>query len=136
MGSPFVRRAAGSAREAGVKAELTNSYRCSPTLIGSTLEGMATGPAASAAWAEFAQELGHNLRRAREAKRLTQEDMAEFAGISLYAYQQYERGKVKPDGAATNPRLATVLTLCEVLETPIEKLLPEVPKLAVRTASN
>lgn len=90
---------------------------------------MATGPATTPAWATFAEALGHNLRRARHAKHLTQENMAEHAGISLYAYQQYERGRVTTDGAATNPRLATVLAICEVLDTTIEELLPDVPQL-------
>lgn len=70
-----------------------------------------------------------NLRRARDAKGLTQEQMAERASISLYAYQQYERGAVTRGGTATNPRLATVLTLCQVLDVRLGDLLPEVPRL-------
>ncbi|MDQ1206084.1 helix-turn-helix domain-containing protein [Microbacterium sp. SORGH_AS_0862] len=74
-----------------------------------------------------------NLRRARDAKGLTQEQMAERASISLYAYQQYERGAVTRGGAATNPRLATVLTICQALEISINDLLPDVPRLVVAT---
>lgn len=70
-----------------------------------------------------------NLRRRRVALGLTQEAVAERAGISLYAYQQYERGAVTSGGAATNPRLATVLALCEVLEVALDVILPFVPKL-------
>lgn len=70
-----------------------------------------------------------NLRRRRDALGLTQEAVAERAGISLYAYQQYERGAVTKGGAATNPRLATVLMLCQVLDEPIQRLLPLVPRL-------
>ena len=88
---------------------------------------MSSSPAASPEWAEFSRQLGLNLRRIRAARGLTQEDMAERAAISLYAYQQYERGAVKKDGPATNPRLATVLTLCDVLEVGIEDLLPTRP---------
>lgn len=91
---------------------------------------MSHAPTATPEWAEFARELGVNLRRARDAKRLTQENMAEHAGISLYAYQQYERGASTKGGAATNPRLATILTICQVLDVPIEQLLPTVPKLS------
>jgi transcriptional regulator with XRE-family HTH domain len=90
------------------------------------------GPAATPEWAAFARDLGLNLRRARHARGLTQQNMAELASISLYAYQQYERGAVKKAGEATNPRLATVLVLCEVLEVPLEVLLPKVPKLTVQ----
>lgn len=88
---------------------------------------MSTNPASTPEWAEFARELGMNLRRRRDAVGLTQEAVAERAGISLYAYQQYERGAVTKDGAATNPRLATVLTICKVLEAPLHELLPPVP---------
>ncbi len=90
---------------------------------------MVSGPAASAKWPDFAQELGLNLRRARHAKDLTQEQMAELVGISLYAYQQYERGAATKDGTATNPRLATLLAICQALGTPIQDVLPEVPQL-------
>lgn len=91
---------------------------------------MSTNPASTPEWAEFARELGMNLRRRRDAVGLTQEAVAERAGISLYAYQQYERGAVTKGGIATNPRLATVLTICQTLETAIGELLPEVPPLA------
>ncbi|MBD8478944.1 helix-turn-helix transcriptional regulator [Microbacterium sp. CFBP 8794] len=73
-----------------------------------------------------------NLRRRRDALGLTQEAVAERAGISLYAYQQYERGAVTKDGAATNPRLATVLMICEVLDVSAEDLLLQVPRLLPR----
>ncbi|MDQ1131031.1 helix-turn-helix domain-containing protein [Microbacterium sp. SORGH_AS_0888] len=86
-------------------------------------------PTTTPAWAEFSWALGLQLRRARDAKNLTQEAMAERAGISLYAYQQYERGAVTKNGAATNPRLATILAICQALDTPIEELLPPVPPL-------
>lgn len=85
---------------------------------------MSTGPASTPEWAEFSQALGMNLRRRRDALGLTQEAVAERAGISLYAYQQYERGAITKGGAATNPRLATVLAICEVFEVPISDLLP------------
>ncbi|MBZ4488105.1 helix-turn-helix domain-containing protein [Microbacterium sp. cx-55] len=90
---------------------------------------MNLSPAASPEWAQFARELGINLRRARDAKVLTQEQMAERASISLYAYQQYERGAVTRGGAATNPRLATILAICQVLDIAVEELLPPVPSL-------
>ncbi|MEV7769891.1 helix-turn-helix transcriptional regulator [Microbacterium sp. NPDC086615] len=92
---------------------------------------MSTNPASTPEWADFARELGMNLRRRRDALGLTQEAVAERAGISLYAYQQYERGAVTKGGTATNPRLATVLVLCEVLGVAVHNLLPPVPELRV-----
>lgn len=93
---------------------------------------MAIGPAASEEWAIFARELGHNLRRARAAKNLTQEALVEVTGISLYAYQQYERGSVTQGGDPTNPRLATMLAICQALDIELQELLPAVPSLIVR----
>ncbi|MBD8207786.1 helix-turn-helix transcriptional regulator [Microbacterium sp. CFBP 8790] len=68
-----------------------------------------------------------NLRRRRDTLGLTQEAVAERAGISLYAYQQYERGAATKGGAATNPRLATVLVLSQVLQQKVDELLPPTP---------
>ena len=90
---------------------------------------VSTNPASTPEWAEFSRALGMNLRRRRDALGLTQEAVAERAGISLYAYQQYERGAVTKGGAATNPRLATVLSICEVLEAEVSIVLPPVPRL-------
>ena len=93
---------------------------------------MANGPAASEEWAVFARELGHNLRRARAAKDLTQERLVELTGMSLYAYQQYERGSVTRGGNPTNPRLATMLAISQALEVDLQDLLPPAPHLIVR----
>lgn len=90
---------------------------------------VSTNPASTPEWAEFSRALGMNLRRRRDALGLTQEAVAERAGISLYAYQQYERGAVTKGGTATNPRLATVLAVCQVLEASIADLLPASPRL-------
>ncbi|SIS19275.1 Helix-turn-helix domain-containing protein [Microbacterium sp. RURRCA19A] len=85
---------------------------------------VSTNPASTPEWAEFSRALGMNLRRRRDALGLTQEAVAERAGISLYAYQQYERGAVTKGGAATNPRLATVVVISRVLNAALEELLP------------
>ncbi|GAA2950340.1 helix-turn-helix domain-containing protein [Microbacterium schleiferi] len=97
---------------------------------------MVSGPAATPEWADYAKQLGINLRRARDAKGYTQEKMAELTGISLYAYQQYERGSVTRGGAPTNPRLATVLAICEALELSVDYLLPPPPALALGRSSS
>ncbi len=90
---------------------------------------MATGLASSPDWAGFATALGMNLRRARTAGCLTQEQLAERAGISLYAYQQYERGATTRGGSPTNPRLATILAICQALDLEINEVLPAVPPM-------
>ncbi|WP_416442569.1 helix-turn-helix domain-containing protein [Leucobacter sp. HNU] len=80
-------------------------------------------------WGSFARELGLALRRRRSELRLTQEQVAEYAEIALYSYQLYERG-TGTNGQPTNPRLATLLAICQVLEVPVEELLPSIPQLA------
>lgn len=92
---------------------------------------MVTGPAAHEAWAGFSRELGHNLRRARVARNLTQEQLVERVGISLYAYQQYERGAVTKDGSPTNPRLATIIAISQALGAELGEILPPAPKLTI-----
>lgn len=86
-----------------------------------------SGPASTPEWAAFAVELGHRLRRARAEAGLTQEQLVERAGISLYAYQQYERGAVTKNGAATNPRIATLLAIAEALNVEISDVLATPP---------
>ncbi len=93
---------------------------------------MATGPTSSPAWAGFATALGMNLRRGRNIRNLTQEEVAELAGISLYSYQQYERGATTRGGGPTNPRLATILAICQALDLEISEVLPPVPPLTTR----
>lgn len=93
---------------------------------------MVIGPETREEWATFSRELGHRLRRARADSGLTQEQLVELARISLYAYQQYERGAATKGGAPTNPRLATILAICQVLDIGIDALLPDVPKLTTR----
>lgn len=83
-------------------------------------------------WAAFSRELGHRLRRARAEADLTQEQLVELAGISLYSYQQYERGAATRGGTPTNPRLATILAICQALDVEIDALLPDVPMLVTR----
>lgn len=90
---------------------------------------MKSGPGNSEAWAAFARELGLTLRRRRDELGVTQEQLAERAEISLYAYQLYERG-TGTNGQPTNPRLATLIAISQVLELSLEDLLPEIPVLA------
>lgn len=110
--------------------DFTNFSRFSPSLFGLRLDWMRSGPGTSEKWSDFARRLAVNLRQRRDAAGLTQEQVAELAGISLYAYQTYERGTAQ--GQAVNPRLATVLVLSQVLDTSLDDLLPEAPRLTTR----
>jgi transcriptional regulator with XRE-family HTH domain len=75
-------------------------------------------------WEEYGREVGVQLQRARERKGLSQERTAHLAGIAGYTYQKFEKGESRP-GTPLNPRLSTLLSLCQVLEVRLEDLLPD-----------
>ena len=66
--------------------------------------------------------IGTNLRRLRRGKGLTQEELAERAGISRAGYRNIETGK-------TSPRSSTLEALAEALEASLPELLTPVPAL-------
>lgn len=76
-------------------------------------------------WDEYARELGLNLLSARVERGLSQERLAHLAGISSYTYQKFEKGESRP-GAPMNPRLTTLIALCQVLGLRVEEVLPAV----------
>lgn len=59
---------------------------------------------------------GGRLRALRQARSLTQETLAERAGLSIVTISQLERG-------ATDPRLSTIERLAAALEVPPPELL-------------
>lgn len=73
-------------------------------------------------WDAFADEVGRRLFEARAARGLSQERVAHLAGIAGFTYQKFEKGESRP-GTPMNPRLTTLIALCQVLEIPIEELL-------------
>jgi len=79
------------------------------------------GPAPS--WDEFAREIGARLHRARVRQGLSQERVAHLAGIAGFTYQKFEKGESRP-GTPMNPRLTTLLALCQVLDLTVGELLP------------
>mgnify|MGYP002367467197 FL=1 len=85
-----------------------------------------TSRSGRSSWDHYARDLGINLIRARQAKGMSQERVAHSAGISTYTYQKYEKGESRP-GTPANPRLVTLLALCQVLDVEIERLLPPDP---------
>lgn len=73
---------------------------------------------------ELAKALGDRLIELRQARGLTQENVAQAAGISRNHYQLLEsglgqRGERKP----ANPRLSTLIALSEVLGTSLPDLI-------------
>lgn len=79
-------------------------------------------------WTTFARELGVRLQQARQRKGLSQERVAHLAGVAGFTYQKFEKGESRP-GAAMNPRLQTLLAVCEVLEIDVATLLEGAPRL-------
>ncbi|WP_165061036.1 helix-turn-helix domain-containing protein [Adlercreutzia sp. ZJ154] len=70
----------------------------------------------------FSRELANKLRMLRDAKGISQENVAHQAGISAYTYQKFEKGESKP-GTPMNPRLFTLLALANVFEIDVRELL-------------
>ena len=75
-------------------------------------------------WEIYARDLGVNLLRAREALGLSQERLANAAGISTFTYRKLEKGEYNP-GTPANPRLSTLVALAEVLGIHVASLLPK-----------
>ena len=82
-------------------------------------------------WAKYARDLGVNLARARQAANLSQERVAQAAGISTFTYRKLEKGESNP-GTPANPRLRTLVALAEVLDVKTTDLLPpRMPRVAI-----
>ncbi|MGH9369542.1 MAG: helix-turn-helix transcriptional regulator, partial [Thermoanaerobaculia bacterium] len=62
------------------------------------------------------QLIAANLRRMRLAKGLSQEELAESAGLSRLAYRNLEK-------AASTPRTATLMALARALGVGVDRLL-------------
>lgn len=95
-----------------------------PLPSGQHNQGMSRQRRREPTWDEFGREIGVRLQRAREKRGLSQERTAHLAGIASYTYQKFEKGESRP-GSPLNPRLATLLALCRVLEVRLEDLVPD-----------
>lgn len=78
---------------------------------------------------ELARLIGQEARRARLARRLTQQDVAERAGISVEFYARIERGQ-------TLPSVPTLRVLAEVLGTTADALLGRLGEAAPLKAAD
>ncbi|WP_368874585.1 helix-turn-helix domain-containing protein [Microbacterium sp. GbtcB4] len=65
-----------------------------------------------------------NLRKRREMLALSQEAVAQRAGLSRYVYGKYEKGEGRP-GQPVNPKMRTLIALARALETTVGELIPE-----------
>lgn len=87
---------------------------------------------ADAEWEDFVLQLSVQLRRLRHDAGLSQEEVAYRAGLSRFIYRQYESGESRR-GTAANPALRSILAIAQVLQVPIEELLPKpIPDLRSR----
>lgn len=74
-------------------------------------------------WDRYAVELGHSLKRHRNAHGLSQEQLAYEAGLSRYTYQKFEKGESMP-GTPANPSLRNIMALAQALGVSLDELLP------------
>ena len=65
--------------------------------------------------------IGRNIRRFRNEKNMTQDQLAEKLGVTRQAVSNWENGK-------TQPEVETVGKIAEVLEVTLEDLLHDKPK--------
>lgn len=80
-------------------------------------------------WEDYTRQLGDNITMIREARKLSQEDVARVAGVTRHTYQRLEKGW-QNKGAPSNPTLFTILSICWALGVrPEEVLPPMVPRL-------
>ena len=70
----------------------------------------------------YSRNLAQRLRTLRYESGLSQEAVAQRAGISAYTYQKFEKGESKP-GTPMNPRLFTLLSLAVVFGVDVADLL-------------
>ena len=61
------------------------------------------------------KDIGENLRRLRRNNRLSQQELADKAGISRLAYSQIERGEVEA-------KVSTLTNLAKVLDVKLQDL--------------
>lgn len=63
------------------------------------------------------EQVGKNIKKARETRKLTQEEVAEKAGIHVSYYSRIERGVV-------NPSLEVLENIAKVLKVKSSDILP------------
>ncbi len=87
--------------------------------------GAMTGPRTDE-WAAYVRGLGLELSRLRTAAGLSQERVANAAGLTRGYYHQLEKGESRA-GRIANPTLLNLIALAQVLGTSLNELLPRNP---------
>lgn len=77
-------------------------------------------------WEQYARRLGVSLSRRRHEVGLTQERLANAAGLTRGYYQQLEQGASRT-GRVANPTVKNLIAIAQVLDTTVEHLLPADP---------
>ena len=85
------------------------------------VDGMAGAQEVPEDWGSHAREIGIRLQRRRAQLGLTQEQVADRAGIAAKTYQNFEQGR-SGRSMPLNPRLRTLMALSAALETGIDDL--------------
>lgn len=70
----------------------------------------------------FARALSLHLRDLRQDSGLTQEEVAERAGMASNTYQRYERG-ISKKGKPANPTLSSLISIAYVFDVDVRELL-------------
>lgn len=70
----------------------------------------------------FARTLSLRLRDLRQDSGLTQEEVAERAGMASNTYQRYERG-ISKKGKPANPTLSSLISIAYVFDVDVRELL-------------
>ena len=74
------------------------------------------------------KDIGENLRRLRRNNRLSQQELADKAGISRIAYGQIERGEVEA-------KVSTLMSLAKALDVKLQDLVTK-PRTLTRVRWN
>jgi transcriptional regulator with XRE-family HTH domain len=74
-------------------------------------------------WPEYVRDMGINMQKQRLEHGLSQERLAYAAGLSRFAYQQFEKGESKPHTPA-NPSLKNIMAIAQALGIELDDLLP------------
>lgn len=77
-------------------------------------------------WAAYVRDLGLALNRRRHEVGLSQERVANAAGLTRGYYQRLEQGTSRT-GRIANPTIQNLIALAQVLDTTVEELLPPSP---------
>ncbi|SNS99560.1 Transcriptional regulator, contains XRE-family HTH domain [Micrococcales bacterium KH10] len=76
-------------------------------------------------WPTYAREVGVRIRALREAREMTQDQLAGTAGIERSQLQNIERNRTSEKGRPANPQLLNIFRLAWALDVPPRWLLPD-----------